>query len=180
MARFYWPTGLTLPGLLFVLAMLPASAVAQSQALTLTLNAQNNSGISGTASFTDLGNGKTRVAIQVSGAGAGPEPSHIHPGSCSQLDPTPAFSLTSVSNGSSTTDIDASLQQLLDGKYAVHLHKSNDELSVYVACADILRTGQAGRLPNTGALADDWTGVLAALAGLGLVALGLVLRRRFA
>ena len=178
MTRFQWPTRLAFLSLLMILAALPSSVAAQSQSLTLTLNAQNNSGISGTATLTDLGDGKTRVAIQATGAGAGPEPFHIHPGSCAQLEPTPAFSLQSVTNGSSTTDVNATLQQLIDGHYAVHMHKSNDELTVYVACADIARSGPAARLPNTGGVADDWTGPAAAVAGLGLAIAGVLLRRR--
>jgi LPXTG-motif cell wall-anchored protein len=162
---------------LFVFA-LPTTAAAQSQTLTLTMNAQNNSGISGTATFTDLGNGKTRVMMQVSGAGPGPEPAHIHPGSCAQLDPTPAFTLTSVTNGTSTTDVDSTLEELVNGHYAIHMHKSPDELTVYVACADIAQSAQPGALPNTGTLADDWSGAAAALAGVALLVAGLVLRRR--
>jgi hypothetical protein len=175
------PRGIILVGFLLVplVLLLPATALAQAQTLTLTLNAQNNSGITGTATFTDLGNGKTRVAMQVSGAGAGPEPAHIHPGSCSQLDPTPEFTLSSVVNGASTTDVDSTLQQLIDGHYAIHMHKSQDELTVYVACADIVQAAnRPGALPNTGSLADDWTGAIAVAAGLGLVAFGLGLRRR--
>ena len=178
MTRLRKPSGLALVGLFLLLFALPTTAAAQSQTLTLTMNAQNNSGISGIATFTDLGNGKTRVMMQVSGAGPGPEPAHIHPGGCTQLDPTPEFTLSSVTNGTSTTDVDSTLAELLDGDYAIHMHKSPDELTVYVACADIVRGAQPGALPNTGTLADDWTGALAALAGLGLVITGVVLHRR--
>ncbi|MBV9325496.1 MAG: hypothetical protein JO352_17115 [Chloroflexi bacterium] len=179
MTRLHMPTGIALAGLLLLVAALPATALAQAQPLTLTMNAQNNSGISGTATFTDMGNGQTRVVIQATGAGAGPEPAHIHPGSCDQLDPTPAYTLSSVVNGSSTTNVDTSLQQLLDGHYAVHMHKSQDELTVYVACADIVQSAnRPGALPNTGNLGDDWTGAVAIVAGLGLVGLGVGLRRR--
>jgi hypothetical protein len=172
------PTGIALVALALLLVALPSTAVAQAQTLTLTLSPQNNSGISGTATFTDTGNGKTHVVLQASGAGAGPEPAHIHPGSCATLDPTPAYTLSSVVNGMSTTDVDATLQQLVDGQYAIHMHKSPDELTTYVACADILRTAQPRALPNTGNLADDWMGPVAIAVGLGLVALGLGARRR--
>jgi len=178
MTFLFLPRGLLVAGLLLLLAVLPTTVAAQSQNLTLTMNAQNNSGISGTATFNDLGGGKTRVMIQVSGAGAGPQPAHIHPGSCSQLDPTPAYTLSSVNNGQSTTDVDASLQQLLDGHYAVHMHKSQDELTVYVACADIVQTGRPGALPNTGTVADDWTAAAAVLLGFGLLGAGVVVQRR--
>jgi LPXTG-motif cell wall-anchored protein len=178
MTRLHLPRGLAVAGLLLLLAALPASALAQSDTLTVTLSPQNGSGISGTATFTDMGNGKTHVVIQTSGAGPGPEPAHIHPGSCAQLDPTPAFTLSSVVNGMSATDVDSTLQQLIDGHYAIHMHKSQDELTVYVACGDVLRTGQPRALPNTGTAADDWTGALIVALGLGLVTLGLLSRRR--
>jgi hypothetical protein len=172
------PRGLALLALLLLLVALPSTAAAQSNTLTLALSPQNNSGISGTATFTDMGNGKTHVVIQASGAGAGPQPSHIHPGSCAQLDPTPAYTLSSVVNGMSATDVDASLQDLVDGHYAIHMHKSQDELTVYVACADIMRTAQPRALPNTGTVAEDWTGPVAVAVGLGIVLVGLGLRRR--
>src|SRR5439155_8766858 len=112
-------------------------AVAQSQAATLTMASQNNSGITGTATLTDIGGGKVRVEIKATGAGAGPEPAHIHEGTCAQLNPAPKFPLTSVTNGASTSEIDASLQQLTSVPYAIHMHKSPEEMPIYVACADI-------------------------------------------
>jgi LPXTG-motif cell wall-anchored protein len=147
-------------------------AGAQESPLTLQMTSQNNSGISGTATFTQSG-GNVRVAINVTGAGAGPQPSHIHEGSCAQLDPAPKFSLLSVTNGASSTDVQTTLQALTSTPHAVHIHKSADELSVYVACADIAPRA----LPRTGE-AESATGPLSALAGLSLLGLGLLLRRR--
>ena len=118
MKRWQWPTAVVLGSFLFLVGVAPATVGAQGRSVTLNLNAQNNSGISGSAVLTDLGGGKTRVAIQATGAGAGPEPAHIHPGTCAQLDPTPAFTLTSVTNGSSTTDVDSTLQQLTASSFA--------------------------------------------------------------
>jgi hypothetical protein len=175
MTRWQWATGLALGCALFLGLTHVPLAGAQQQTVTVTLNSQNNSGITGTATLTDLGGGRTRVVIQASGAGAGPEPAHIHPGSCAQLDPTPAFALTNVTNGSSTTDVDGSLQQLTSGSYAVHMHKSQDELTVYVACGDIAGTAQPATLPRSGDLGD--VPAAAGLAGLGLVLVGLLARR---
>jgi hypothetical protein len=163
-------------GLVATATMAPLAS-AQGQGLTLNLTPQNNSGISGTATLTDLCGGKTRVALQVNGAGAGPEPAHIHPGSCAQLDPAPAFTLNNVVNGSSTTDVDTSLQQLLAGQFAVHMHKSQDEITVYIACADIARAGRPGALPNTGDLGGPWQAEAAGLVGLSLALAGLAVRR---
>ena len=149
------------------------SSVSAQQATTLQLNQQNNSGISGTATFTPSGGG-LRVDIKVDGAGAGPEPTHIHPGSCAQLNPTPEFTLSSVTNGSSTTDIQTTMQALVATPHAIHMHKSVDEVSVYVACADIT----PGSLPRTGeADTQANVGVIASVAGLMLAGAGLLLQR---
>jgi hypothetical protein len=180
MKRWQWPSAVVLGCFLFLFGVAPATVAAQGQSVTLNLNAQNNSGIGGTATLTDLGGGKTRVAIQVTGAGPGPEPAHIHPGTCAQLNPTPAFTLSSVTNGSSTTDVDSSLQQLTASPFAVHMHKSLDELTVYVACAEITDSqARPGTLPRSGGgPVDDWTAPYAVLAGIVLAGAGLVLRRR--
>src|SRR5579859_1733876 len=93
------------------LALLAATtiAAAQGQSSTLQLVQQNNSGISGTATFTPSGGGLT-VDLMVTGAGAGPQPAHIHGGTCAQLNPTPEFTLASVTNGASTTTLQTTLQ----------------------------------------------------------------------
>jgi LPXTG-motif cell wall-anchored protein len=159
-------------GLALALLGVTTVAAAQEQSTTLQLVQQNNSGISGTATFTPSGGG-LRVELKVTGAGAGPEPAHIHPGSCGQLDPTPQFTLSSVVNGSSTTDVQTTFQALAASPHAVHMHKSVDEVSVYVACADIKPTA----LPRTGQ-SESTTGLLSGAAGLSLLGLGLLLRRR--
>jgi LPXTG-motif cell wall-anchored protein len=158
-----------------VVALLAATttiAAAQQQATTLQLVQQNNSGISGTVTFTPSGGGVT-VEVKVTGAGAGPEPAHIHGGTCTNLNPTPEFSLASVANGSSTTTLQTTLQTLAATPHAVHMHKSTDELSVYVACADI----NPASLPRTGE-ADASPGLISGALGLGLAGLGLLLRWR--
>jgi LPXTG-motif cell wall-anchored protein len=147
-------------------------AAAQDQATTLQLVAQNNSGINGTATFTSS-DGGLKVDLKVTGAGAGPEPAHIHPGSCAQLDPTPQFTLASVTNGVSSTDLQTTFQALAATPHAIHMHKSVDEVSVYVACADI----KPASLPATGQ-AEATTGLLSVAAGLSLLGVGLLLRRR--
>jgi hypothetical protein len=182
MKSWQWPTAVVLGCFLIVLGALPATVGAQDQSMTVNMSAQNNSGINGTATFTDLGGGMTRVEVQVTGAGAGPEPSHIHPGSCAQLDPTPAFTLTNITNGTSTTDIQATIQQLTSQPYAVHMHKSLDELTTYVSCGDIVQSqNRPGTLPRSGGgPVDDPTSTYAVLAGIAVIAAGIVLKRRSA
>src|SRR5260370_29622658 len=76
-----------------VLALLAATttiAAAQQQPTTLQLVQQNNSGISGTATFTPSGGGLT-VDLKVTGAGADPQPAPLHGGPPPQLNPPPHF-----------------------------------------------------------------------------------------
>jgi hypothetical protein len=108
----------------------------EGQSITLNLATQNNSGITGTAVLTNLGGGRMRVELHATGAGPGPYPAHIHQGSCAQLNPAPRFPLTNVVDGVSVTDIDASLQLVTSSPHAIHMHKSPDEMPIYVACAD--------------------------------------------
>ena len=156
-------------------------AAAREQSVTVNLTSQNSSGIVGTATFTEVGAGKLRVAIQVTGAGAGPQPAHIHDGNCANLNPAPKFALASLTNGASTTEIDGSIQQMMSVPHAIHLHKSPDELPIYVACADIRGTGQSSgqpaNLPSSGEAAP--VGQEALLLGFALMVLGggLLLRR---
>jgi|SRR3954469_16159860 len=145
-------------------------ATAQGQSITVDLSGQNNSGVTGTATLTDLGGGKMRVEMRVSGTGSGPQPAHIHEGTCAQLNPAPKFALAEVVNGASRTDVDGSLQTVLASPHAIHLHKSPDELPVYVACADIRMTGQPATLPQAGEASSS----AATAAGLGSVALALI------
>ncbi|MFN8637341.1 MAG: kelch repeat-containing protein [Chloroflexota bacterium] len=108
----------------------------EGQTLTLSLTSQNNSGITGTVVLTNIGGGKLRVEMHAVGAGPGPYPAHIHMGSCAQLNPAPRFPLTNVLDGVSITEIDASLQLVTSSPNAIHMHKSPDEMPIYVACAD--------------------------------------------
>ncbi len=158
-------------------------AGAQATATTVTLAPLNNSGISGSATLTDLGGGRTRVVVNVTGSPAGANhPAHIHDGSC----PTPGavrYPLQNIQNGTSTTEVNASLADLMRGTFAVNLHRSAQEASVYVACGNVQQAAAAApaapaTLPRTGDLGS--IAPLAVAAGLGLVGLGFALRRRTA
>ena len=104
---------------------------------TVTFSAQNNSGITGTATLTEVGTASTKVVVTLTGAGAGPQPIHIHPGPCATLVPTITHSLTLVVDGKSETTVPAALADLQGGKYAINVHKSAAEPQIYVACGDI-------------------------------------------
>jgi hypothetical protein len=127
-----------------------SSVGAQDNSVTIDLNELNDSGISGTATLTDNGDGTTTVEIQVDGATGG-HPAHIHEGTCDDLNPNPQYPLASVDeNGLSETDVEVTLDDLLASPYAINLHESDTNLGVYVACGEIVAADDSAN-----AAADD-------------------------
>lgn len=122
--------------LVMAATLLAACGAAASQARTITLRTLNESGVTGTVSFSDLG-GKTSVEISVNPGGNLDMPAHIHPGTCDTLTPQPKFPLENVRDGVSKTVVPASMAELFAGGLAVNIHKSNDDLKTYTACVDI-------------------------------------------
>ena len=112
-----------------------------AKSVTVRLGEQNKSGQSGTARLTPMGD-KTKVEISMKGGPKGtPQPAHIHDGSCPNPDPKPRYPLQDVTDGKSTSEVAASLDSLLKGKSAINVHKSKEEIKVYVACGNITRAG---------------------------------------
>jgi hypothetical protein len=105
--------------------------------LTVPLAELVGSGQSGTATLTPDGDGATTVVIRVGNSPQAAQPAHIHPGTCGDLDPLPAYPLEPVSAGSSTTRISATLGELRSGRFAVNVHLSEEEIRTSVACGDI-------------------------------------------
>lgn len=117
-------------------------ADAQPQTLTLQLDAQNNSGQSGPAELTDLGNGSTRVVVTLSNAPSNvPQPIHFHTGTCATLGAI-VYPLTSLVNGRSESMVNVSIAQLLAAPFAINAHRSAQEASVYVACGNVVVAAQ--------------------------------------
>jgi hypothetical protein len=116
-----------------------AGSVAEDAAggIEVTLNEQNESGQSGTATLTAGDDGTLHVSISVSGGSSDPQPAHIHEGTCADLNPEPAFPLENVVEGQSESDVEVSLEDLALTPYAINVHKSEAEADVYVACGDI-------------------------------------------
>ena len=112
----------------------------------VTFAEQNDSGLSGTATLTAEGD-KTKVVIDLQNssptAAVQPQPAHIHRGSCANLDASPAYGLTDVRDGKSSSTVDARLVEFMDGGFAVNVHKSATEISRYVACGDFGRVNDA-------------------------------------
>jgi LPXTG-motif cell wall-anchored protein len=171
-------------GLALVALMASASTAGAQGArtATVTLSPENNSGITGTATLTDMGGGRTQVSVRISPA-AGNHPAHIHSGNCGPTLGAVVYPLTNVQNGTSQTVVDTSLADVQTGGFAINLHQSPTDLPTYVACGNILAAQAGGgaaqvprALPRTGDLGS--MAPLAAAAGAGLLGLGFALRRR--
>jgi hypothetical protein len=136
-------------------------AAAQSGTVSVTLAEQNSSGISGTATLTQVG-ADVKVDITVTGMTAtGDHPAHIHSGKC----PSPGavvHPLTNVVAGRSTTTLTGvTLASVTDGNHAINLHESATSLANYVACGDI---AAAAAEPDTSAPTASATGAAAPAA----------------
>lgn len=110
----------------------------RKEGLVINLTAQNDSTQIGTAMLIDQNNNKTKVVIEINNwkPGVG-QPAHVHSGAC----PAPSavkYPLNNVVNGRSESMIDKPLADLLkELPLAVNVHKSADEVKVYVSCGDI-------------------------------------------
>lgn len=161
--------------LLAVFGVVSAPTYAASS--TVTMTAQNDSGQNGTVMLEDMGGGMTKVTVNISNGSTTPQPAHIHEGSCSNLNPKPKWPLNNVVNGTSETMVDAPLSDIATGGYAVNIHKSAAEASVYTSCGDIAPLVVAG-MPQTGVSTLFFqTAALVVLAVLASIA-GLYMRRQ--
>jgi plastocyanin len=80
-------------------------------------------------------------------------PVHIHQGSCDNLDPNPTFVLTDITAPAladaqgdgpaaipveeSVTTVDATLDDLSTGGYAINAHESVENIGTYIACGNL-------------------------------------------
>lgn len=130
-----------MPRLLMILLLAGLSAGparALDDALTVKLEAQNNSGQSGSATLFPEG-GNTRVVIELLNTPPGvAQPAHIHAGRCDKLDKAPKWQLEAVKDGRSLTVIPVPLDAILQEKTAVNIHKSAAEPQIYVSCGNII------------------------------------------
>jgi hypothetical protein len=119
------------------LAMTVAACSGQQDSRTLQLTTLNDSGVTGSAVLTDLGDGTTRVEVDVDPAGHPDMPAHIHPGTCVDLVPQPLYPLSNVIDGESETILEVSLDELFAGDLALNVHNSSQDFATYTACADL-------------------------------------------
>ena len=179
-----------------------ATALAKDKAseASVTFKERNDSGLTGTATLKAKGS-STVVSILVDGA-VGDHPTHIHQGTCADLDPNPQYPLNNVElrttdlTGLSDTTVDVPLSELLDTDHIILIHKSLKEIGTYYACGDIvagpgkhgaagsqvgadnplgtLGSGSAGHQRRSG-----WFGLIAlSLSAIVISGMGIVLYRR--
>ena len=126
-----------------------------------------------------------KIAASLDGADV-EQPAHIHSGTCDNLPSSlldVKYPLTNVVNGASTTTVDATLESLQTGDFAINIHKSGDELGVYVSCGNI--PAAAAAVPSTGgpppASSDSVSALTYLLIAAGALALlgGSALALRF-
>ena len=109
---------------------------------TVTFTELNDSGLSGGAVLTARGQ-RTEVDMRINGA-VGIHPTHIHTGTCDDLDPNPKYPLNNVELnttelvGMSDTIVDVPLAELLARPHLILIHKSADDLDTYYACGNIV------------------------------------------
>jgi hypothetical protein len=116
-----------------------AKEKAAGKPMTIQIGEENGSGEHGTAKLTPLEGGQTKVEISMKGEPKKTaQPAHIHEGGCANLDPKPKQGLDNIVNGKSTTIVPVALNDLVDKKLAINVHKSADDIKTYVACGDII------------------------------------------
>jgi hypothetical protein len=94
--------------------------------------------------------GRAQTPVSEADTEAESHPAHIHSGSCDQLGDVvvplndvayPAGEHVGAESAhavkTSINVVDMPLQELIDGDYAINVHKSADEIDVYIACGDI-------------------------------------------
>jgi len=129
--------GITALGGLLVALLLLAACSPQESSRTFQLEELNNSGVTGTAVLTDLGDGSTRMVVDVEPAGHPDMPAHVHHGTCAELVPQPLHWLNNVIDGKSETVLPISMADLLAGDLALNLHVSAADMGTYSACVDL-------------------------------------------
>jgi hypothetical protein len=140
------------------LASFGSSAVAQDgqnrDRASVTFTELNDSGLSGTAELTARRQG-TEVSMQINGV-VGEHPTHIHTGTCDDLDPDPKYPLNNVELnttelvGTSDSVVDVPLDELLSTPHLILIHRSAEELDVYYACGDIVADMTADTAEDSG------------------------------
>lgn len=113
--------------------------------VAVNMISRNNSGQTGAARLTDLGDGRTGVLVVVNSQPANSEqPAHIHVGTVENTGDI-KYPLTPLRNGSSETVLNVPLGQIMgELPLVVNVHKSASEIETVVSAGDITPTGATG------------------------------------
>lgn len=128
--------------------------------VTVVMNAENNSGQSGTATLTDLG-ASTRIVVLIKKSEFGEnQPIHLHTGRCGEIgaradlknktlglgdlrpaDPKsmPGVPATDGGFAATSADVEMKLSDLTTGDWVINVHDALD-FSLYVSCGNIPKT----------------------------------------
>src|SRR5215207_7077768 len=121
---------------------------------SVTFTELNDSGLSGMAELTARRQ-RTEVSMQINGV-VGENPTHIHTGTCDDLDPNPKYPLNNMELnttelvGLSDSVVDVPLDELLANPHLILIHKSAEELNTYYACGNIVPDMSAGAAEVSG------------------------------
>lgn len=129
--------------------------------LELKFEEFNDSGVSGTATLYEAGD-RTIVELDLEDTGDD-HPAYIHATSCEDLEPEPAYLLQNVGReGQSTSVVDAPLDDLIDGDFAIDLRLAPNELGTLIVCAEIEGEPQAPSASGTPGATPEATATEAA------------------
>lgn len=123
------------------LANMGNKVIATGNTITVGLQAENDSGETGTATLKQIGD-DILVTVNMKNPTAPVQPMHIHTGQCgATLNPKPQYPLKNVTDGISKTKLsNMKLSDLETGGFAINVHKSSDAIATYVACGNIPKT----------------------------------------
>jgi plastocyanin len=90
----------------------------------------------------------TGSGVTAQGATDAPHPSHIHIGTCADLDPNPEYPLADVAPVSADAaprsieagviSLEVTLDELLASPFALNVHESAENIANYIACGDVV------------------------------------------
>jgi len=132
----------------------PATAGGGYSPLTIAMHAENGSKLAGSATLTQDGGDSPQLTVTILYKDMAfiPEtmyPAHIHAGTCANLDPKPAYALTSMNAGTSVTVLKTTtLVKLMEKPYAINVHDPRYP-SRYISCGDIV-AAQPALTPRNG------------------------------
>jgi Cu/Zn superoxide dismutase len=130
----------SIPALLTAVALAAISftgVAAQPAPVTIQMHALNGSGEDGTATLTQVADG-VRVVVDLRHAPDDAQPTHIHLGTCGNINKAPEYGLNLTMDGHAESTVrGVTLDDLKKQPYAINVHKSASDLGTYVSCGDI-------------------------------------------